>query len=59
MKFDIHGKDIKNLHFDDWIFKICSYVNFFGGVIANAKTKFIAKFLTNVGYMRKMEQILR
>ena len=49
MKFDIHDKDIKNLHFDDWIFKICSHVNFLVGVIANAKTKFIAKFLTKCG----------
>ena len=55
MKFDMHGKDVKNLHSADWIFKICSHVNFLGGVITNAKIKFIAKFLTNVGYMRQMK----
>ena len=55
MKFDMHDKDIKNLHSGDWIFKICSHVNFLAVIIANAKTKFIAKFLTNVGYMRQME----
>ena len=50
-------KDIKNLQANDWIFKIRSHINFL--VEANAKTKFRAKFLTNVGYMRKKEQILR
>ena len=57
IKFDMRVKDIKNLQANDWIFKICSHINFL--VEANAKTKFRAKFLTNVGYMRKKEQILR
>ena len=25
----MYVKNIKNLQFDDWIFKICSYVNYF------------------------------
>ena len=28
-KFDVRVKDIKNMQYDSYIFKICSHVNFF------------------------------
>ena len=31
MKFEIFVKNIKNIQFNGYIFKICSFVNFFNG----------------------------
>ena len=31
MKFDMRIKNIKNMQSNDYIFKICSHVNFFSG----------------------------
>ena len=55
MKFDMHFKNIKNMQFNNQIFKICSHVNLFNERYIRSlqtKRKIPRKFLSNKNFDR-------
>ena len=45
MKFDMRIKNIKNMQSNDYIFKICSHVNFFSGNYSQLQTSMLLNFV--------------
>ena len=44
LKFDIHFKNIKNMRFNNQIFKICGHFNLFNKLQPQDTIKFVTKF---------------